>query len=368
MIAAQDVKLSGFLRLSARSISRILFGREGVSAGDHSGPAPPARGRKLALDESAALLAHVLKPTHRLANRCELLAARPRVIHSFSLHPRDRLGNTFGFPVAEQRQHPWILADVSPLRCTRPMDKNSTFDPDFDFRSDTPPGADPDAHSLTLANYHRLLWSKALPNGEVLNFSVEKGRSGYLIRQESELGTLVWSSDTISNSHKGHRRALYDQMPPGVNDEHHRARIGARVVFPALQLHGKHTVNQARGGFNSALRDRFDLALECIRRYYEGDGRSPLADTLERYARFFDLFGSFRGYVSFFLLEDLVSDDFTAVRFHRPFEQFGGDPLPRALDDYVLFRKAQAHFIAARTERIKRWVRQYGETTQIAAE
>lgn len=236
------------------------------------------------------------------------------------------------------------------------MDENSAFDPDFDFRTDTPPAKDPDSDSPTLARYHRLLWSKALPNGEILHFKVERSDSRYLIRDDSRSNALVWSSDTISNSHKGHRRALYEQMPPGVNDEHHRGPIGARLVFPALQAQGKPTINQARGGFNPELCDRFDLALECIRRYYEGDGPSPLADTLEKYASFFELFGSFRGYVSFFLLEDLVSDDFSAVRFHRPFERFGGNPLPRTFDDYVSFREAQARFVAARTERIGRWV------------
>ena len=35
----------------------------------------------------------------------------------------------------------------------------------FDFRSDTPPGRDPDALSPTLRRYHQLLWSKPLPSG-----------------------------------------------------------------------------------------------------------------------------------------------------------------------------------------------------------
>ena len=37
----------------------------------------------------------------------------------------------------------------------------------FDFRSDTPPGKDPDALSPTLRRYHKLLWSKPLPSGVV---------------------------------------------------------------------------------------------------------------------------------------------------------------------------------------------------------
>lgn len=39
------------------------------------------------------------------------------------------------------------------------------IDTTFDFRSDTPPGADPDVRSPMLRRYHKLLWSKRLPNG-----------------------------------------------------------------------------------------------------------------------------------------------------------------------------------------------------------
>ena len=39
------------------------------------------------------------------------------------------------------------------------------IDINFNFYSDTPKGKDPDSHSPTLRNYHKILWSKALPNG-----------------------------------------------------------------------------------------------------------------------------------------------------------------------------------------------------------
>lgn len=45
------------------------------------------------------------------------------------------------------------------------MDMLRQIDVTFDFRSDTPPGMDPDARSPTLRRYHRLLWSKPLPSG-----------------------------------------------------------------------------------------------------------------------------------------------------------------------------------------------------------
>ena len=46
----------------------------------------------------------------------------------------------------------------------------------FDFRSDSK-GKDPDAYSPTLNAYHRALWSKELPNGEVME--LQSGRAPY---------------------------------------------------------------------------------------------------------------------------------------------------------------------------------------------
>ena len=45
------------------------------------------------------------------------------------------------------------------------MNAREQIDITFDFRTDTPPGKDPDARSPTLRRYHKLLWSKPLPNG-----------------------------------------------------------------------------------------------------------------------------------------------------------------------------------------------------------
>ena len=47
------------------------------------------------------------------------------------------------------------------------------------------------------------------------------------------------------------------------------------------------TINGARG-VNHKIQDRFDLTLECIRRFYLNEF-SPLKDTLNRYKTFFKL-------------------------------------------------------------------------------
>jgi hypothetical protein len=74
------------------------------------------------------------------------------------------------------------------------------------------------------------------------------------------------------------------------------------------------TINQSRG-MNSAIADRFDLTLECIRRNYSDPGAvNPLGDRLGYYDDFFALFGDFDTYVRFFLLEDLLVEGGGAVR------------------------------------------------------
>jgi hypothetical protein len=43
---------------------------------------------------------------------------------------------------------------------------------------------------------------------------------------------------------------------------------------------------------------------------------------------------TFKGYVEFFLLQDLVSSDFSAVRIAEPFDDFKGTPIPRTVQEY----------------------------------
>ena len=83
--------------------------------------------------------------------------------------------------------------------------------------------------------------------------------------------------------------------------------IGGAIIFP------KHrgSMNQNRGT-NKLISDRWDLTMECIRRYYAGED-SPLSDTLERDRYFFDLFVDFKGYTEFFFLQDCVSEDYSEV-------------------------------------------------------
>ena len=45
----------------------------------------------------------------------------------------------------------------------------------FDFQTDTRDKKDPDSDSKTLRVYQQLLWSKPLPNGEVMQLEIVRG-------------------------------------------------------------------------------------------------------------------------------------------------------------------------------------------------
>ena len=114
---------------------------------------------------------------------------------------------------------------------------------------------------------------------------------------------------------------------------------------------GFQTINQARG-CNHRIVDRFDLTLECIRRYYL-NLESPLKRTFEGYGDFFALFENFEGYVNFFNFQDLVSDDLSKVKFFMPFDgSFAPQPFPKNLDQYYEYIENTLSFVNDRTNRI----------------
>ena len=147
--------------------------------------------------------------------------------------------------------------------------------------------------------------------------------------------------------------AIIGQLPPDDVDAFNTITytIGGMILWPGNQIDRKPTINQARG-FKKTIADRFDLTIECVRRHYEGDTTHPLADTFERYRDFFDLFGSFAGYVDFWLLNDLV-DSNGGLKLFLPSEDFALPVLPTSLTDYREFRERTIEFVTARNERIR---------------
>lgn len=221
------------------------------------------------------------------------------------------------------------------------------IDVTFNFWRDTPKrkGADPDSDSETLRQYHKVLWSKRLPGGEYFELDGK-------LHHRSALGEFWLSSDAVIPTFKWNkdiRKLIPDEELEAFNAIGYT--IGGMMVFPANQIDGKQTINQERG-FAREIKDRFDLTLECIRCHYSG-GTSPLADVLARYQQFFDLFVNFQGYVEFFLLQDLVSEDFSEVKFSLPFDEFQGSPVPVGVQQYKTYKNASIAFIEARNRRVR---------------
>lgn len=232
------------------------------------------------------------------------------------------------------------------------MDIRRHIDITFDFRMDTPPGKDPDALSPTLRRYHKVLWSKPLPSG--VAFELDDTTPHYYLQHRSEVGEFFLSSDAVipTFSREPHLSHIINQIPIEEREAFSGISytIGGMMVFPGNRVDRKMTINGARG-FHPRIKDRFDLTVECIRRHYRNEF-SPLSDTLARYADFFRLFGDFWGYVEFFLLQDLVTEDCSAVRFLTPFDDFKTSPLPESMDAYIVYRQLAVDFIKERNQRI----------------
>jgi hypothetical protein len=229
------------------------------------------------------------------------------------------------------------------------------IDTTFDVRTDAGKG-DPDTTSAQLREFHRLLWSKPLPDGRTLTFDTSNRRR-YLYHRSDEVGELFLSSDTVVPTWRSWVKMapIIGQIPEPELDsfQYLNHTIGGMMVFPGTRQPGSLTINGARG-MNAKIADRFDLTLECIRCHYLGQS-SPLAPTLLSNSGFFDLFQDFRGYVEFFLLQDLVSADFVTVRMFTDFDDFGTPALPRTADEYLGYRERAMKFIAARNRRMSEW-------------
>jgi hypothetical protein len=216
-------------------------------------------------------------------------------------------------------------------------------------------GGDPDRVSPMLRKYHKMLWSKSLPNGKIFELSDKKG---VYLQHQSELGSFVLGSDAIVHSYKNQKRKhwLTQQIPNEVDELFDMgSTIGAYILFPKNKIGNKFTINQARG-INSFIDDRFDLTLECIRLFYAGQ-KSPLYDTFLRYETFFNLFETFDGYINFFLLNDLVNDN-QEIKFYLPFDNFRTQPTFSGIDEYLIYKRGVTMFVKSRNRRIEVYTKQ----------
>jgi len=221
----------------------------------------------------------------------------------------------------------------------------------FNVFSDTPKGKDPDSFSPTLRRYHQLLWSKLLPNGKSFELDLDTPK---LLHHKSDLGEFFLSSDAIGHTYKNVKKMshIVDKLQPNELDTFFSlcTTIGAYIIFPSKRLNNKMTINGSRG-INHKIQDRFDLTLECIRRFYLKED-SPLTETFERYLSFFNIFQNFKGYVDFFHFQDLVDKKYSTINFWHPFETFNNSPMPNNISEYYLYKTNVMNFVSSRNKRI----------------
>ena len=172
---------------------------------------------------------------------------------------------------------------------------------------------------------------------------------------------LTWkdfrfASDSITASFRYHdNQELLENVAAAIPDYkgfmedyiHRSYTIGGMIIFP------KHSgsINQRRGT-HPFVRDRRDLTLECIRRFYLGQD-SPLYSTLQRDKAFFDLFIDFKGYIDYFFLQDCVTDDYSKVEFLLGDGDFRGSPIPPTVEQYLSWIDSELEFVQKRNRRIE---------------
>jgi hypothetical protein len=229
------------------------------------------------------------------------------------------------------------------------------FDATFDFRTEAGSG-DPDERSPTLRAYHKLLWSKPLPSGDMFELNVINTYRPFLHHLSSRGEFYLTSDSAIPTWIDWERTAELIQFIPVSDLVQFRTianQIGGKLLFPGKQRNRRPTINQERAG--NKIVDRLDLTLECIRLHYLKED-NPLAEALARYEDFFDLFDNFKGYTDFFLLQDLVSEESSTVRFFMPFADFRTPPLPQTVEAYQDYRQNAIRFVEARNRRMSEYV------------
>lgn len=220
-------------------------------------------------------------------------------------------------------------------------------------------GADPDSRCKLAKVYHKLLWSRTLPNGE--NMELEDGGSRFYLRWKD----FYFGSDSITASFRYYRnQPLLQQVAAVVGDykafvEDYLRRlytIGGMIIFPS----GPHQegLNCARG-FNPRIKDRRDLTLECIKMYYEKQPKemNPLRKSIYEAEHtpnqeFLNLFVDFKGFIDFFFLQDCVDKDYNVIH-PIPTTLFETNPIPKDVDTYLRYIQAELDFVEKRNIRIK---------------
>lgn len=206
----------------------------------------------------------------------------------------------------------------------------------YDLRNDSKSG-NPDEDSMILYNYHKILWGKKLPNGNI--FELKNNKDNIFLNYKNSDLEFNLSSDWIMNTYS-HWDRLKDVVKQ-VSDEdlktfnYYAHTIGGFIIFPKDTINGLSTINVERGR-NPQICDRFDLTLECIRCHYNNEN-SPLKEVLGRYGYYFKMLKDFKGFCEYFFLQDLTFGNYTKVKFFLPFNGYEENPYPKTVDEYLIY-------------------------------
>lgn len=214
--------------------------------------------------------------------------------------------------------------------------------------------SDPDKESEMLEKYHKILWgNRILPNGKtmILEESLFKGELNWAD------GGITFTSDWFVNTYLHWQRCytIFEELSKQIPNYKKFMKdftqktytIGGSIIFPK----NKNGINQARGK-NFFVSDRCDLTLECIKRFYEGKN-SPLSEVLNQNSEFFKLFEDFKGYIDYFYLNDLVSEDYNSVKIAFGCGDFSDVGYPQKVEDWLLWHDKMCEFIDKRNKRIE---------------
>jgi hypothetical protein len=231
---------------------------------------------------------------------------------------------------------------------------------------------DIDTYSQTLREYQACIYKKALPRHKNTIFDLKLGNNpeyDYLYWNSpnyygDDLAKSRFASDSIVNMQERYQPYLGDDdFVPDLKDKGIRkilkeyvksaSTIGGEIIFP------KHpnSVNVARGR-NPKIRDRFDLTLECIRRFYEkseAKRQSPLYDVLKADEKFFNLFKDFDNYVKFFYLDGSYVQGGKIKFFIGDAPDFDNPiftPFPTSKEEWEQLYENQMACVAARNKKI----------------
>lgn len=242
------------------------------------------------------------------------------------------------------------------------IDVNRRFDIDYLDK-----GLDPDKYNPELKKYHKILWSKKLPCGRIMNLNVDKSKNRLYFDE------FTFNPDSIVHSFKHTKRKYNGQYEEDIIDSYEKSDpeikkllddyslidyvIGASIIFPLNGDDNKTgwTINRARG-MSYMIHDRIDYTLECIKRFYlnKEDITNPLYKSLIRYSHyFFDLFINFENFVNFYFLNDLVDESGNIISFTETIDF--NHPFPIGKGEYKKYIKSVIQFVNNRSERIKRW-------------